>query len=73
MSNTALTMAGVNSFDPRPSSFIEHVDDVELRLDAGGKAIYVRSASRVGKSDLGVNRKRVERLRELLKTRGIGA
>jgi uncharacterized protein (DUF1499 family) len=49
------------------------VDDVELRLDAGGKAIHVRSASRVGKGDLGVNRKRVERLRDLLKTRGLGA
>jgi uncharacterized protein (DUF1499 family) len=49
------------------------VDDVELRLDADGKVIHVRSASRVGKSDLGVNRKRVERLRDLLKTRGLGA
>jgi uncharacterized protein (DUF1499 family) len=49
------------------------VDDVELRLDAGGKVIHVRSASRVGKGDLGVNRKRVERLRDLLKTRGLGA
>jgi uncharacterized protein (DUF1499 family) len=49
------------------------VDDVELRLDAGGKAIHVRSVSRVGKGDLGVNRKRVERLRDLLKTRGFGA
>jgi len=48
------------------------VDDVELRLDAGGKAIHVRSASRVGKGDLGANRKRVERLRDLLKTRGLG-
>ena len=49
------------------------VDDVELRLDAGGKAIHVRSASRVGRGDLGVNRKRVERLRDLLKTSGLGA
>jgi uncharacterized protein (DUF1499 family) len=49
------------------------VDDVELRLDASGKTIHVRSASRVGKGDLGVNRKRVERLRDLLKTRGLGA
>ena len=49
------------------------VDDVELRLDAGGKAIHVRSASRVGRGDLGVNKKRVERLRDLLKTRGLGA
>jgi len=49
------------------------VDDTELRLDAAGKAIHVRSASRVGKGDLGVNRKRVERLRNLFKTRHLGA
>jgi uncharacterized protein (DUF1499 family) len=49
------------------------VDDVELRLDVAGETIHVRSASRVGKGDLGVNRKRVERLRDLLKARGRGA
>ena len=48
------------------------VDDTELRLDAAGKVIHVRSASRVGKGDLGVNRKRVERLRNLFKTRQLG-
>ena len=40
------------------------VDDMELRLDADSIVIHVRSESRVGYSDLGVNRKRVERLRE---------
>ena len=40
------------------------VDDVELLLD--GKQIHVRSASRLGYSDLGVNRKRVEYLRRLV-------
>jgi uncharacterized protein (DUF1499 family) len=40
------------------------VDDVELLVDEGAKVIHVRSASRVGHSDLGVNRDRVERLRE---------
>jgi len=49
------------------------VDDVELRLDVAGKTIHVRSASRVGRGDLGVNRKRVELLRDLLKARGLGA
>ena len=39
------------------------VDDLECRLDAENRVIHVRSASRVGYSDLGVNRKRVERLR----------
>lgn len=37
-------------------------DDLELQLDAAAKAIHVRSASRVGHSDLGANRDRVERL-----------
>ena len=49
------------------------VDDTELRLDAADKVIHVRSASRVGRGDLGVNRKRVERLRNLFKTRHLGA
>jgi len=39
------------------------VDDVELRLDENNQAIHVRSASRVGNSDLGANRKRVARIR----------
>ena len=51
---------------------IMDIDDSELRLDAAGKAIHVRSASRVGKGDLGVNRKRVERLRNLFRTRHLG-
>jgi len=38
------------------------VDDVELRLDATNQVIHVRSASRVGNSDLGANRKRVTRI-----------
>ncbi|NTU91942.1 MAG: DUF1499 domain-containing protein [Chlorobiaceae bacterium] len=37
-------------------------DDVEFRLDAGAKMIHVRSASRMGYSDLGVNKGRVEQL-----------
>jgi uncharacterized protein (DUF1499 family) len=39
------------------------VDDVELRLDADQKVIHLRSASRVGSSDLGLNRKRMASLR----------
>ena len=40
---------------------MRYVDDVEFRLD--GQQIHVRSASRVGRSDLGANRARVEKLR----------
>lgn len=39
------------------------IDDVEFRLDEKQKVIHVRSASRVGRSDLGANRKRVASIR----------
>lgn len=42
------------------------VDDLECQLDPEARVIHVRSASRVGHSDLGVNRVRVERLRAAL-------
>lgn len=42
------------------------VDDVEFLLDESAKVIPVRSASRLGQSDLGVNRKRIETIRNQL-------
>jgi len=42
------------------SALFRFVDDVEFLLDEKNRVIHVRSASRVGYSDLGVNRKRVE-------------
>lgn len=42
------------------------VDDVEFYLDRDANVIHVRSASRLGQSDLGVNRKRVEAIRAQL-------
>jgi len=39
------------------------VDDLEFYLDDQNKTIHVRSASRLGYSDLGKNRQRVERIR----------
>jgi len=44
-------------------------DDVEFRLDAAAKVIHIRSSSRQGYSDLGVNRARVEQLRSTLARR----
>jgi uncharacterized protein (DUF1499 family) len=46
------------------SAIIGFVDDVEFYFPEE-KVIHVRSASRLGYSDLGVNRKRVEKLRKL--------
>jgi uncharacterized protein (DUF1499 family) len=42
------------------------VDDVELLFDRSQQLIHVKSASRVGESDIGANRNRVELLREHL-------
>ena len=47
------------------SSLFGFVDDVEFRFDPGKQLIQVRSASRVGHSDLDANRKRVEAIREI--------
>ena len=43
--------------------WLKFTDDVEFYLDASAGVIHVRSASRIGRSDLGVNRARVEALR----------
>lgn len=48
------------------SRVFRFVDDVEFRLDPAKHLIQVRSASRVGYSDFGVNRRRIESLREQL-------
>ena len=48
--------------------FMKFVDDVEFWFDADSGVIQVRSASRLGRSDFGVNRRRIEDLREKLAT-----
>ena len=53
------------------SSLLGFVDDLELQLRPSEGLVAIRSASRVGYSDLGVNRRRVERLRAALINRGI--
>ncbi len=46
------------------SRLLGFVDDVELLVDPAQQKINVRSASRVGYSDFGVNRQRVEEIRQ---------
>lgn len=50
------------------SLIFRFVDDVEFLLLPEERLIHVRSASRTGYSDFGVNRKRVERLRAVFNT-----
>jgi uncharacterized protein (DUF1499 family) len=52
------------------SAVFRFVDDVEFWFDEGGKVIHIRSAARLGYSDLGVNRKRVEDIRARWKAPG---
>jgi uncharacterized protein (DUF1499 family) len=46
------------------SLIFRFVDDVEFLISPDEHVIHVRSASRTGRSDFGVNRRRVERLRK---------
>jgi uncharacterized protein (DUF1499 family) len=46
------------------TKLLGYVDDVEFFFD--GQVIQVRSCSRLGRRDFGVNRKRVEELRKLI-------
>ncbi len=49
------------------SKLMGFVDDVEFFLDESANVIEIRSASRLGESDLGVNRQRIETIRGKLK------
>jgi uncharacterized protein (DUF1499 family) len=51
------------------SRLLRFVDDVEIVVDPTARVFRFRSASRVGRSDLGVNRKRMERVSRRLTQR----
>lgn len=51
------------------SRVFRFVDDVEFLFDDASRAVHFRSASRVGRSDFGVNRRRVATLRRLVDAR----
>lgn len=52
------------------SAVFGFVDDLELHLRADEGIIAIRSASRLGYYDFGVNRRRVEKLRDLMRRSG---
>ena len=53
------------------SLIFRFTDDFELELLADGKTVDVRSASRTGYSDMGVNRERIEKLRLALREQNL--
>jgi uncharacterized protein (DUF1499 family) len=45
------------------SKIMRYVDDVEFYLDSKTNTLHFRSASRLGRSDFGVNRARIEKIK----------
>jgi uncharacterized protein (DUF1499 family) len=55
-----------------PSPLFGFVDDLEIRFNPTAGLIHMRSASRVGRGDMGVNRKRIETLKAMFMSRAKG-
>ncbi len=45
---------------------MHYVDDVELRFDEASHLIHIRSASRIGRKDFGVNQARMDNIKQAL-------
>jgi uncharacterized protein (DUF1499 family) len=65
-----LPRAAIVTAEPRymhvefTTALFRFVDDTEFLVDADAHVIHFRSASRTGKSDLGVNRQRMDGIRQ---------
>jgi|ERR1043166_2352124 uncharacterized protein (DUF1499 family) len=66
---TNVVDAGVDYMHVEFASLLfRFVDDVEFWMDTENKVIHFRSASRVGRGDLGANRSRMEAIRKAWQT-----
>ena len=61
--STVIRQEGPYLYAEYRTRLLKYVDDVEFVHDAKAGVIHVRSASRLGRRDFGVNRARVEALR----------
>jgi uncharacterized protein (DUF1499 family) len=69
---TKIVLADNNDIHAECRSLIfRFVDDLTLHLTPSNGLIHIRSASRIGYSDLGVNRRRVENIRKILRQNGV--
>ena len=64
MPRARVTFASGRHLQAEFRTILGFIDDVSCVVDEGKGVIQVRSASRIGYWDLGVNRKRVEKIRE---------
>lgn len=67
--STVITAAANYLYAEYRTRLLRYVDDLELFYDERAGLVHVRSASRLGRRDFGVNRKRVEALRSLIAAR----
>jgi uncharacterized protein (DUF1499 family) len=63
---TVVRQDGAYLYAEYRTKIMKYVDDLELLFDASAGVFHVRSASRLGRRDFGVNRARVEALRKRL-------
>jgi uncharacterized protein (DUF1499 family) len=63
MERTALVREAPDYLHVEFRTLLGFIDDVEFYFDGSQKVIHLRSASRVGYWDLGVNRRRIESIR----------
>jgi len=69
---TVITEEKENTLHAEATSRVfRFVDDVDVLLDNEARLFHIRSASRIGYGDFGVNRERVEKLRTQLKAAGV--
>ncbi|HYL25563.1 MAG TPA: DUF1499 domain-containing protein [Burkholderiales bacterium] len=66
---TVITADGQYLYAEFRTRLMRYVDDVELYYEERAGLVQVRSASRLGRRDFGVNRNRIEELRALIQAR----
>lgn len=66
LKGTTITVKDINYIHAIFSTkLLRFKDDVEFYFDDSSKIIHFKSASRIGSSDLGTNRKRMEKIKNL--------
>lgn len=65
MEGTLVAQSDIHTHATFTSLIFRFVDDFELKIDTTQKKLHIRSASRTGHSDLGVNLERVEQFKAL--------
>jgi uncharacterized protein (DUF1499 family) len=66
LKGTTITVKDINYMHVIFSTMLlRFKDDVEFYFDDSSKIIHFKSASRIGSSDLGTNRKRMEKIKNL--------